>query len=139
MDGSGMLYDHRKLLADPGQLAGLELSLDGYLAVANSTPESIAAKKKGPARDELLAAIAQMAMLFACAKSGSAEEYRKTFFDLLDSCKFDSAVARGLRIFYLSNAAAIPEVHRSACERMRMAKPALEAIPIAPNPRLESF
>lgn len=134
-----MLFDHRKILAQPGEGAKLEASLDEYLALEGEALSRLRFKRRGPARDGMLAALAQMAMLFAAANMGEDEDFRQCLTDVAEQSARDDAARRALRAFYLRHVERVPGTLGSAVGRLSAARPIIlgasivEAEPSARN------
>ena len=130
-----MLFDYRKVLGDPSDAAGVEASLDEYLALQGDALSRLRYKRRGPARQGMAAALAQMSMLFAAAKRADDQEFGACLQDVRGEAGADDAPRRALREFYLLNLGRVPGLDESAIARLALARPALLEAPLAEAPQ----
>lgn len=126
-----MVFDPCKMLQTPQEVVRLEGALDEYLGLEGNVLSRLHVKRRGPGRQAMLEAVAQMAMLFASANMGSAEEFEACFNFVLSETAQDDAARRALRGFYLRNITHVPGTEDDAVMRLLLARPAIMGGPLA--------
>lgn len=125
-----MQFDHRKIMESESERSKLNASLDEYLALEGDSLSRLRFKRKGPAREAMMAALAQMAMLFAAANMGSDEDFEQCLADTVGLAEADDVHARSLRGFYLRNLTRVPGTEDLAVGRLSLARPRIMDLPI---------
>ena len=120
-----MLFDPQKMLQTPHELIKLEGALDEYLALDGDALARMRFKRRGPARQAMLEAVAQMAMLFAAANMGTAPEFDACLKHVVADTLRDDAPRRALRGFYLRNITRVPGTVDDALLRLLQARPVI--------------
>jgi hypothetical protein len=78
----------------------------------------------------MMAALAQMAMLFAAANMGTEEDFEQCLADSVAMAVSDDSHARSLRGFYLRNLTRVPGTEDLAVGRLSLARPRIMDLPI---------
>jgi hypothetical protein len=123
-------FDHRKIMESESERSKLNASLDEYLALEGDSMSRLRFKRKGPAREAMMAALAQMAMLFAAANMGTEEDFEQCLADSVAMAVSDDSHARSLRGFYLRNLTRVPGTEDLAVGRLSLARPRIMDLPI---------
>jgi hypothetical protein len=131
-----MQFDHGKILASPSERAKIDSTLDEYLVLHGSALTRLRFKRKGPARDSMVQALAQMAMLFAAANMGSQAEFDECLDDLVARAAADTPQMRLLRAFYLRNITRVPGTLGEAVGRLALARPRIVDAPVLDDSEL---
>ena len=131
-----MRFDHSKILESASERSKLDATLDDYLALRGDALSRMRFKRRGPARQSMIEALAQMAMLFAAANMGSIQEFDACLCGMLGGVALDEPEARGLRAFYLRNAERVPGTAGGSIERLARASARILDAPMLASPSL---
>ena len=126
-----MQFDFRKILLSADEVKKLESSLDEYLALQGDALSRLRFKRKGPARQSMIEALAQMAMLFAAANMGEESDFTLCLQDAIEQSLQDDAARRDLRSFYLRNVSRVPGTLDPAISRLVLARPLIMDAPLS--------
>jgi hypothetical protein len=128
--GEDVQFDHRKIMGSDSERSKLNASLDEYLLLEGDAMSRLRFKRKGHAREAMMAALAQMAMLFAAANMGNDEDFAACLDDTVGLAGLDDGQARALRGFYLRNLTRVPGTEDLAVGRLSLARPKIMDLPL---------
>ena len=77
-----------------------------------------------------MAALSQMAMLFAAANMGDDAQFAECMEDVLGQVLSDDPARRALRVFYLRNVSRVPGTLEPALARLVLARPKIMDAPL---------